>query len=176
MATQPALPTDQAQQGQEQSGVAGPDQDLYDIFVSQGILMIAKLKLKVTKTPEVVARTMVMIVTKVVEGSKQKGIEIPLSVIFHGAKEILIALIQRSGLEFSEADIKTIVGNMVGMYLDEEIKSGRMTPEQVGALGKQAKLSQGAEPGKSLAGGPPPQPQTAGQPPGAGPGLLGGVK
>jgi len=178
----PTQPNTQPPAGPDQGGAPqqeNQNQDVYDIFVSQGILMLSKLKIKITKSPEMVAQTMVMIVKKVVMECEKQGIKLPIEVLLHGSKEILIALIQQSGIEFSEADVKTIVGNMIGLYLDGEVKAGRMTPEEVSALGQQAKQSMGGGEGGPPTGGQPAGPAPQQQPPPTpqpGGGLLGGMK
>ena len=119
------------------------EQDLYDIFVAQGIKLAAETAKGLTGKASVNAlgHTLFMIVRKVEGEGQRHGINFPLSVLLHGSNEILGHIIEMSGVKISDDQIKATIGIAVGEYFQDAIKSGRMKPEQLANLARQAQQS-----------------------------------
>jgi hypothetical protein len=79
------------------------------------------------------------IVSRVESEGNKNGVIFDLAVMLHGAQEILTTLLEMSGIELQEDQVKETVGYMVGMYLDNAIETGKMTKEEVVQLSEQAK-------------------------------------
>jgi hypothetical protein len=119
-------------------------QKLYDTFVGKGIVMAqaAAKKLKGQEpNPETIANIMVDIGTRIENEGKQHGVEFDLAVKMHGGQNILEALLKMSGMNLPEEQYREVVGRMVGKYLNNAVRSGSMTKEQVAELGQQAQQS-----------------------------------
>lgn len=144
MPKQPAM-TQQKQPIPEDKGGGQNIQELYDIFVSQGIIILSKLDLNYGNDPQKIAETLVQVINKLESSGKQNGIVFPKEVLFNGAKELLIKALELAGVEPTEQDVKKIVGHMFGMYFDNAVKSGAMTPQEVADLAKEAKQMMGGQ-------------------------------
>jgi hypothetical protein len=149
---------------------AGTDQDGYDIFVAQGIKLAsaASQKLKGNASIDILGNTLFEIVTKIEAEGEKNGVAFDQAVLLHGSNEILAHLIEMSGVDISEEQVKAVVGIAVGKYLNNAVKTGKMTTEEVQQLAQQAQQAQ--------QGGGAPQPGAAPQPaatpqPGASAGL-----
>jgi DNA-binding protein YbaB len=131
----------------KKSNVTQEEQEYYDIFVSQGIILARQLvgQLQGNTDPEVIGNMMFQIINRVeVEGEKN-GITFPGKVLMHGAGEILSVLLDEAGIEPDEEMVKQIIGVYTGKYLDNAIKTGKMTEEQVVRMGQRAQQTGSAE-------------------------------
>lgn len=129
----------------------GGNQDLYDIFVAQGIKLAAGVADQIKQNPQqpgivgTIGDAMVDIVNKVEDEGSKNGFKFGLDIIFHGAKNIMDNLLRMSGVELNENETKAVIGHMVGRYLDESVKSGKMTQEQVVQMGQEAQQEMGGQ-------------------------------
>jgi hypothetical protein len=117
-----------------------PEQDLYDIFVSQGIKIASEISgsLQGKASIDTLGNALYDIVKKIeTEGSKN-GIQFPLSVLLHGSNEILGYLLDVSEVKVTEDQTKGIIGIAVGKYIQDALNTGKMTKDQLGNLAKQA--------------------------------------
>lgn len=115
------------------------NQDLYDIFVSQGIKLAstAGQEIQGKASVEVLGSALFEIVNTIeTEGSKH-GVKFGLDVILHGSNEILGHLINVSKVDISEDQIKSVVGLAVGKWLENAVKTGKMTVEQAQGMVQQ---------------------------------------
>lgn len=131
-----------------------PNQDLYDIFVAQGIKLAGPLseKMKGKASIDTLGNALFEIVKRVENEGVKNGVKFPIEVLLHGSNEILAHLIQWSGVQIDEQQTKAVIGMAVGKYLQDAVKSGKMTAQQVQELGQQAQQSaqsnpQGQQPG-----------------------------
>jgi len=129
---------------QKPQGEGNPEQDYYDIFVAQGIKVVSQVakKMQGKSSIDVLGNTLFEIVKKIETGGVENGIRFPLSVLLHGSNEILGHLIGASAVKINEDQIKAVVGTAVGKYIQDAIKTGKMTPEQVSQLAQQAQQNQ----------------------------------
>lgn len=132
-----------AQEGKS-SNVTPEQQELYDIFVSQGTMLAAaasdKLKGQGPETPGIVGTVgdaMVDIVNKVEDEGGRRGIQFDAVSMVHGSSEILTNFLNMSGIKLNEDQMKQVIGHMVGRYFQEGIKSGKITKDQLIQTGQQ---------------------------------------
>jgi transcriptional regulator len=120
-----------------------PNQDLYDIFVAQGVKMAVAFADKLTgkASVEVLGNTLFDIVNKVETQGAKNGVQFGLDVIIHGSNEILGHLIELSQVQISEEQIKQAIGIAVGRWVQNAIKTGKMTAEQLQGLAQQGQQS-----------------------------------
>ena len=118
-------------------------QDLYTIFVSQGIKLAKTMLQRIQKTPDSIASAILAIVTRLEESGVKNGLAFDLPVVFHGSKEILIYIISQLGIQADEQFVKQTVGIMVGKYLDRAIASGKMSKDDAIQLATQMKSQAG---------------------------------
>lgn len=121
------------------------NQDLYDIFVSQGIKMAGPISEKMAGKASIdtIGNALFEIVKRIENDGMKHGVKFPIEVVLHGSNEILSHLIQWTGVQVDEQKTKAIIGMAVGKYLQDAIKTGKMTQEQVQQLGSQAQQSAG---------------------------------
>lgn len=89
-------------------------------------------------SPKEFGQTMFAIIKRVVEEGAKNGVVFDLDTIHTGAIEVFVILVQLCNLQFSEEQIKEAAGHMVGMYIDDAVKTGKMTKEQAVALAQKA--------------------------------------
>jgi hypothetical protein len=134
-------------------GKPSPAQDNYDIFVAQGIKLASQAadRLKGKASIDVLGNTLYEIVNKIDDEGRKHGITFDISILLHGSNEILGQLIDMSGVQINEEQIKAVIGTAVGKYLQNAIKTGKMTQEQIIQLAQQAQQSmpQGQQPGQT---------------------------
>jgi hypothetical protein len=154
----------------EQKQSESPDQTLYDIFVAQGIRIAAQIasRLQGKASIDVLGNALYETVNKIESEGSKHGINFPLSVLLHGSNEILGHLIDVSEAQIGEEQIKAIIGIGVGKYLENAIKTGKMTPEQIQDLAKQAQQSMPQQQEQTPAMQPQGQPQMPMAAPGMG--------
>ena len=122
------------QQQQNNTQEAGaPNQDIYDIFVSQGILIVKQIAhtLKGKSSIDSLGNALFNIVSKIETEGEANGIKFPLDIIAHGSNEILGFLLKESGVEVDEQKIRAIIGIAVGEYIEDAMKTGKFTQEQI---------------------------------------------
>jgi hypothetical protein len=124
---------------------ANPDQDLYDIFVSQGIRLAgaAAEKLKGKTSIDLLGNALFEIVNRIETEGEKNGIGFNIAVILHGSNEILGHLIRFSKVQINEEQIKAVIGIATGKYLENAVKTGKMSQEQVQQLARTAQQSAG---------------------------------
>jgi len=154
------------EQMQPQPQGQGLDQSGYDIFVAQGFKILAGMgaKLKGKASVEQLGNTLFEIVKKIEAEGAKNGVDFGIEVVLHGSNEILSKMIEVAQVDIQEEQIKAVIGVAVGRYIDNAIKTGKMTPEEVQGLAQQAQQSapgQGPQPGQEPAQ-PPPQAQKPG--------------
>jgi hypothetical protein len=130
----------------------GPEQDLLDIFVAQGMKIVMKIAptLKDKGSVDALGNALFNIVNKIETEGTSNGVNFPQWVLIRGARDILIYLIDTVQIKVTEDQVKAIVGIAVGKYLKNALDTGKMTKEQAVELAKQ--LSQ--KPIQEMAQGP----------------------
>lgn len=136
-------------QNNNQQNDSDNNQDLYDIFVAQGIKIAASVADMLNEQPQdgiigTVGDAMVDIVHKIEDDGAKNGFQFSEAIKFHGAQNILDNLLRMSGIKLNENETKTVIGHMVGRYLDESVKAGKMTKEQVVQMARDANQQQQA--------------------------------
>jgi hypothetical protein len=129
-----------------------PDQDAYDIFVAQGIKLASAVseKLQGSASIDVLGNALFEIVNKIETEGAKNGVRFDLPVLLHGSNEILGHLIDMSQVDISEEQVKAVVGIAVGKYLDNAIKTGKMTQDQVIQLSEAANQNMPQQGGTGL--------------------------
>lgn len=117
-----------------------PGQDLYDIFVAQGIKIASEIapRLEGKASIDTLGNALADTINKIETEGARHGIKFPLEVLLHGSNEILGYMIDVSGVQADEAQIKGMIGVAVGNYVQNAIKTGKMTKEQIVQLAQQA--------------------------------------
>jgi len=143
---QPA-PAQPGQPGQE-----SPDQDSYVIFVSQGVQLAMSVgeSLKGKATVDALGNALFGIVQTVEEEGEKNGVSFSLGVISRSIEDILSHLLESAEVDIREDEIKAVVGLAVGLYIDDALKTGKMTKEGLAQLQQQAQAQvdkQGQKPG-----------------------------
>ena len=113
-------------------------QELFDIFVSQGIAMIKKSApgLNGSKDANTIADVMFTIIDRIeTEGSKN-GINFPPEVVYSAGKDLMGVLFEAAKIPADENLIKQVTGIVYGKYVSSRMKSGKLTKEQVVQYGK----------------------------------------
>ena len=141
---------------------ANPEQTNYDIFVSQGIMLAgpAADKLQGQASVDLLGNSLFEIVKKVESEGMKNGIEFSLPVILNGSNEVLNHLINMTGTQLNDDQIKTVIGTAVGRYVQDKMQTGAWTPQQAQQIAQQAQQGMG-------------QPQQ--QPGQLNPGMMGGI-
>jgi len=122
-------------------------QELYDIFVAQGIKLASKTseKMQGKISTELLGKSLFSIVNRIVTEGEKHGIKFNNSVLLHGSREIMGHLIKMSGVEIDDTRISAAVGIAMNEYFDNAVKTGKMTKEEVVQLSEEAKaLAQNA--------------------------------
>ena len=143
----------------------------YDIFVSQGIKIADKMADKIEPHPESIASIMLVIVKKIETEGAKNGIVFDKSVLLNGTQEILLALLAFAEIELTEEQVKHVIGKIIGMYLQDAIKTGKMSQQEVVRYGQELQAMQQQGPQEMQQQGP----QEMQQPPPEPQGLLGGA-
>ncbi len=136
------MPLKQAQQAEKPQAQTATDreQNLYTVFVSQGIKQLAQQDYQnLPKNTQDIASALFVIVDRVVTSGEKNGVVFSFPVILHGANEILNTLLSIAGIELSNKETAEVAGLAVGKYLQNAVDTGRMTEKEVVELGKQAK-------------------------------------
>ena len=165
------------------------DQEAVDIFVANGMKMIHNPKVSDTLISRIVdaenpvqavADATLSIVSRLEESSKAAGRPLALPTIAYGANILMgeiMSSAEAAGMEkMDEATRYQTFSLAVGKYLDDAIKTGKMTKEELIRLGKEAegtpigqKMLEAARKGTLPAGETTAQPGMA-----TPPGLMGG--
>lgn len=124
--------------------------EILDVFIANGISMIhkegnaEKLLTQIKKSgsrTEAVGIILSTIISRLETSAAENGIEVPPEVSLQAfgelLRELLFLLEQTGEKPFSREELKETTGFAVGFYLDNAVKSGKLTKEQVIALGKQ---------------------------------------
>jgi hypothetical protein len=125
------------------------DNDGRDIMASQGIILAHKKvgkRMRGRANIELLGRSLSEIVKQVESGGAKHGVRFGLSEIMSAAPEILSHIIKASGAQVTDEQQKAAIGLATGMYLEDAIKSGKMTKEQLGQLAQQLSQSGGQAP------------------------------
>jgi hypothetical protein len=127
-------------------------QNLYDIFVAQGVKMVHGLegKLKGNASIYDLGNALFYIVRAIETEGAENGIRFPLSVLLHGSNEILGHLIDVSQVKITEGQLKAVVGVAVGRYVENVAPAGRMTRGQIGQFAQHAQGDIGEQFGRSF--------------------------
>ena len=110
-----------------------PQQDMYDIFTSQGIRICGQIadRIKGKASIDILGNTLFEIVRKVETEAAKQGIVFEPPVVLAGAQEILDYLIRITGAEVGEREVRGIIGLAVGKYLKYALSSGKIAKEQL---------------------------------------------
>jgi tRNA-binding EMAP/Myf-like protein len=106
-------------------------QDLYTIFTSQCINLLAGVEKNLASDPKALADVILGIITKVESESESKGIQYPLEVILKGGSDLITVVFESKNVQADQDLINQTCGLVVGKYLDMNIKTGKITPEQI---------------------------------------------
>ena len=140
-----------------------PAQDLYDIFVAQGINLVSKVgpKLVGAASPDLLGSTLFDIVSRIESEGEKNGVKFDLPTLFNGSKEILEHLIDVSQVDINEEQIKAVIGVAVGKYLNNAVRTGKMSRQDVAQLAQVAESQISAQ-GAGVGPEGPPGPATPG--------------
>lgn len=147
---------------QEKENKGSRQQYLYDIFVSQAIKLCGpaaeQLKQAQGADPSVAMGDAIFtIVNKVeTEGSKF-GFKFDYTILANGLNEILQVLLQLSGLQLDETQIKTAIGHAVGRWMENGVQTGKLTEQEMQNLMGEAQRTQAQIEGQQPAAQPPQQ-------------------
>ncbi|MDI6789393.1 MAG: hypothetical protein QME44_01700 [Thermodesulfobacteriota bacterium] len=183
---------EQEQQGQRQ--VDPKTQEQYDVVMANGMNILHDEKVsdqiinQIMESPEpieAIARATVDLIMRLEQSASAEGIQVADNVKMNAANQLMgeiMNLAEIAGMEpLSEEERYKAFSTAVSIYLDESVKNGTITPEQLAQMGQEA--SQTPE-GQQIAGhmkteqtgqpaGPVAAPQkpmaAAGTPPGQGP-------
>jgi hypothetical protein len=133
-------------EGQQQGkpNLSEEQQELYDIFVSQGTMLAAKaadqLKGQDQNTPGIVGTVgdaMSDIINKVEDDGAKHGIQFDEVSMVHGSAEIMTNLLNMSGIKLTDEQKKQVAGHAIGRYFNEAMQSGKMPKERLMQYGQQ---------------------------------------
>jgi len=140
------------QQPQTNSQVDLKTQEQMDIFISNGMMMIHNSKVsdsilsKILKEQDkikAIAEAMVLIINHLVDSAAQNGQALTNEVLVFGSNFLLgelISLAEAAGMQKLSDEQKTeVLQRGVGMFIDDAVKQGRITKDQLAALGEQVK-------------------------------------
>lgn len=132
------------EQPQEQDN---EQQDLYNIFVAQGIKIASEIapRLEGKASIDTLGNALADIINKIETEGARHGIKFPLEVLLHGSNEILGYMIDVSGVQANEQQIKGMIGVAVGNYVQNALKTGKMSKEQLIELAQQASAGAGQQ-------------------------------
>ena len=134
---QPAPPPEQQGQPQGPGGQPPIDQDGYDIFVAQGIRLASQIDMQGKASVDLLGRTLFDVVSRVEAEGTKNGIKFDLAIVLHGSNEILGYMLQKAKVQIDEEQTKAVIGVAVGLWIQDALKSGKMTPEQLKSLADQ---------------------------------------
>lgn len=135
---QPPGPSPQPQGPPQGTGSQPPiDQDGYDIFVSQGIRLASQIDLQGKASVDLLGRTLFDVVSRVEAEGAKNGLKFDLAIVLHGSNEILGYMLQKAKVQIDEEQTKAVIGVAVGLWVQDAVKSGKMTPEQLKELADQ---------------------------------------
>jgi hypothetical protein len=149
----PQQPQEQGAPPEQPGNVSPEQQEAYDIFVGQGTKLAASVaeEIESEADPKMIADAMLHIINTVESEGEQNGVQFDVVAKLHGSLNILTNLLDMSGVEMPEEQLKETVGYLVGKYLEGSIQSGKMSQEEVVQLSEQAQ-----QPGEQgLLGKPP---------------------
>jgi hypothetical protein len=137
MDTPTKQPAQDKEQSPEQEGQF--DTDGRDILVAQGTILAYKAAKSIQgkASVEVIGRGLFEIIKKVETDGKKHGVSFGLPVVASAAPEILAHIIKASGTDVNEEQQKAAIGVATGLYLQDAIKSGKMTQEDLTKLVQQ---------------------------------------
>jgi len=147
---QPVQPEANQVQGKN---AKGQDQKLFDMFMSYAIKIVhsrqfsdniaqefKKLK-DSNRVIDLIARLTLDVVTRVEDGARTKGLTIPNNVKIHAANQTMgdiITIAEIVGVPKLTDEQKAQAFSLcVSTYLDQEVKAGRLTPEEVQRMSSQ---------------------------------------
>ncbi len=122
-------------------------QKKFDMFIINGMEIIHDQKTsdgflkRIGTNPEptkAIAEILVDIVVRLTDSAQQAGQEIPPEIVLHGSNLLLgeiVGVLEASGLETLSEEQKTGIWQIaVSLYLDQAIKSGKMTEQELKEL------------------------------------------
>lgn len=150
---QPAQQGQPEQQGQQQQ-MSPEAQEQFDIFVANGMSVIHSQQVtdsilnKVAKDKNKLvafANVLVDVVSKLVDSAISNNVMLTNDTLIQGANVLLqeiLSVAYAAGMQQLNEEQKTeIIQRAVSMYLDQSVKTGRMTQEQLVSMGKEAQQS-----------------------------------
>ena len=142
---------EQKQEGGPRQQGDPKQQEQYDIFVSNGISIIHSDKTtkalidQIVKSPdpiEAIADATLGVVKRLQASAASNKIELNDGVVAHGANQLMgeiITIVEAAGMEpLTDEQKQQSFSLAVGKYLEDAVKTGRMTPEQVSRMGQEA--------------------------------------
>lgn len=127
-------------------------QEQIDIFISNGMMMIHNSKVsdgilsKILKDPDrikAIAEAIVLIINHLADSAAKNGQALTNETLVFGSNFLLgelISLAEAAGMQkLNEAQKAEVLQRGVGMFIDDAVKQGRITKDQLVALGEQAK-------------------------------------
>lgn len=145
----------QGQGGQSGTGQVDPKiQEECDIFVTNGIQIIHDEKvsnnliqqIKANKDPiEGIAQATLSIVERLEESAAQSGMKISDAAKIHGSNQLMgeiITLAEAAGMQpLNEEQRYQAFSFAISKYIDNAVRSGKMTKEQLGQMSLEAQQS-----------------------------------
>ncbi len=132
--------------------LSSENQELFDIFVINGMEIIydenqAKSMLPRLGTNEnpvkAIAELLVDIIMRITSSAKEAGKKIPPEVVLHGSNLLfgeLLKVLEAAGMEALTEEQKVEIWQLASsLYIDQAIKSGEMTEQELITLSQQIK-------------------------------------
>lgn len=145
-------PNQQEQPDAQQGQVSPEAQQEFDIFVANGMSVIHSKKVTESilnsvaqnkNRLEAFAVVLVNVVSKLFDSAKSNNVKLTNDTLLHGSNVLLqeiLGVAQTAGMgELSEEQKTEILQRGISMYLDQAVKTGRMTKDELIALGEQSK-------------------------------------
>jgi hypothetical protein len=130
---------------EEQMKVSDDQQKKHDIFVGYCIKVAKSQLYKLKQDPNKLPKLLVTIVNRVEDEAAKNGITFDWAVKYHGVRELIIFMIDKSGIEIDDKTLDQMIRKAVGIYLKQAVASGKMTKEEVVQLGQDIEGGQGQQ-------------------------------
>lgn len=130
-------------------------QEQFDIFITNGMNIIHDPKVSDGILNRImqggdpvknIAEATVDIVTRLADSASESGMALSDNVLVHGSNFLMgeiISLAEAAGMQKLTEEQRTQSYQLAtSLYLDDSVKAGKISPEQLSQLGEQAKQSQ----------------------------------
>lgn len=133
-------PDEQNMISRDPQQVTEEEQDLYNIFVSQGVKAVYNLadKIEGKGSIKLIGDTLFQIVDKIETEGAKVGIQFSIPVILNGAGEIFQHLLSVSRAQPSDKQLRAIMGDAIGRWIEKAYRTGKVPPDELAKMGQDA--------------------------------------